>query len=467
MVGAVMGGFVGKCVGRCVGRCVGSFVGGFVGGWQNGVGNGIHSRILTDAALWSALKWRLTFKASEKTMTDALPDSAPGFDQPIAVLKHCHDKLRKQLTTLEKLVPHLGTRGADDEARQAARGVIKYFEQAAPLHHEDEERDLVPMLLAQAKDADAALLAQLVPDILEEHRQMEAMWQDLHEQLRGVADGGVAVLWGHDVRRFTDMYRGHMEREEAHVAPMAKRLFSPAQMAQLGQAMQQRRMPGAAAGSQDGSASGEAVARMRKDYGQASLNESDVAPDPVVQFTAWFEEALKAGVNEPNAMSVASVDAGGKPSSRIVLIKQFDTRGFTWYTNYDSQKGQQLAANPHAALLFFWSELERQIRIEGRVERTSDAESDTYFHSRPLKSRLAAIASAQSAPIDSRAALEQQYAAVATNAGEQPPRPAHWGGFRLVPERIEFWQGRSSRFHDRIVYTLQGDGNWTRQRLQP
>ncbi len=253
-----------------------------------------------------------------------------------------------------------------------------------------------------------------------------------------------------------------MAREEGHIAPMAKRLFSAAQMAALGQAMQARRGIAASA-----PATGEAVAALRKDYGQAVLDESMAASDPFTQFDRWFEEALKAEVNEPNAMSVATVDARGRPSSRIVLIKQYDPRGFTWYTNYDSQKGQELAANPHAALLFFWSELERQIRIEGRVERTSTQESDKYFHSRPLKSRLAAIASAQSMPIADRAALEQHYESVAQQFGEEPPRPAHWGGFRLVPERFEFWQGRRSRFHDRIVYTLQPDGSWARLRLQP
>jgi pyridoxamine 5'-phosphate oxidase len=187
----------------------------------------------------------------------------------------------------------------------------------------------------------------------------------------------------------------------------------------------------------------------------------------MLQFNEWFEQALKAEVNEPNAMNLATVDARGRPSSRIVLVKQFDERGFTWYTNYDSRKGEELQANPHAALLFFWNELERQVRIEGTVERTGEAESDKYFHSRPLKSRLSAIASAQSAPIASRAELEQNYEAVARQYGEQPARPGNWGGFRLVPERIEFWQGRRSRFHDRIVYQRQADGSWTRQRLQP
>jgi pyridoxamine 5'-phosphate oxidase len=262
-----------------------------------------------------------------------------------------------------------------------------------------------------------------------------------------------------------------MEREESTMAPMALRLFDAQQMAQLGQAMQRRRGIEPDAGPADVSAAaspiGQRVADLRKDYGQASLDESDVAADPIQQFTRWFEEALAAEVNEPNAMNVATVGPDSRPTSRIVLVKQFDERGFTWYTNYDSQKGRQLHAHPFAALLFFWSELERQVRIEGRVERTSDAESDKYFNSRPLKSRLAAIASQQSAPIDSRAALEEHYAEAAQRFGDAPPRPAHWGGFRLVPERIEFWQGRRSRFHDRVVYTRQPDGSWTLQRLQP
>ena len=392
---------------------------------------------------------------------NALPDSAPGFDQPIAVLKHCHDRIRKQLQTLEKLLPHLATHGADEQARQAAAAVIKYFDKAAHLHHEDEEQNLLPMLEGCATGDDAALLAQLAPGILDEHSQMEAMWQGLHEQLRAIADGSDASLRESDVRHFADMYSAHMEREEGHIAPMAKRLFSPEQMTTLGQAMQMRR------GIAVPVSTGDAVASLRKDYGQATLNENDVADDPFVQFNAWFEQALKAEVNEPNAMSVATVDERGCPTSRIVLIKQYDPRGFTWYTNYESQKGRQLQHNPHAALLFFWPELERQIRIEGTVERTSDEDSDKYFHSRPLKSRLAAIASAQSMPIANRAALEEHYEAVATQFGEAPPRPINWGGFRLVPERIEFWQGRRSRFHDRIVYMRQADGSWARERLQP
>lgn len=395
-----------------------------------------------------------------------LPDSAPGFDQPIAVLKHCHDRIRKQLATMEKLLAHLPQHGADSQARQAAGAVLKYFDLAAPLHHEDEEHDLVPMLQAVARDADAALLGELVPGILEDHRQMDALWQDLHEELAGIANGSSAALAEAAVRRFAERYGAHMEREETQIAPMAKRLFSPVQMAQLGAAMQARR--GIAPSAPEAQpASGLAVAELRKDYGRASLGEADTPADPLALFEQWFEQALKAEVNEPNAMSVATVDQQGKPSSRIVLIKQFDQRGFTWYTNYASQKGRQLGENPHAALLFFWAELERQIRIEGIVERTSEEESGKYFHSRPLKSRLAAIASAQSTPIENRAALERNYDAIAAQYGDAPPRPGHWGGFRLVPERIEFWQGRRSRFHDRIVYTLQPDGSWARQRLQP
>lgn len=394
-------------------------------------------------------------------MTNALPDTAPGFDQPIAVLKHCHDRIRKQLATMQKLPEHLARHGADEQARQAAQAVLKYFDKAAHLHHADEEESLVPMLQAVAHGEDAATLAELVPGILQDHDEMDAMWQGLHEQLTAIADGGAASLSAPAVQHFSERYTAHMEREETRIAPMAKRLFSAAQMAQLGEAMQVRR------GILPAPPTGDHVAALRKDYGQDTLNEADVASDPFDQFTAWFEQALAAEVNEPNAMTVATVDPQGRPTSRIVLVKQFDRRGFTWYTNYDSQKGRQLAANPHAALLFFWSELERQIRIEGVVERTSAQESDKYFHSRPLKSRLAAIASEQSAPVANRSALEQHYDAVAMQYGAAPPRPDHWGGFRLVPHRIEFWQGRRSRFHDRIVYTLQEDGSWTHQRLQP
>lgn len=405
-------------------------------------------------------------------MNTLLPEPAPDFDQPVAVLKHCHGRIRKQLATLEKLLAHLPDHGADTQARQAAQAVLNYFDKAAHLHHEDEEQDLLPMLLAVAQGEDAATLQALVPVILQEHKDMDAMWQDLHEQLTSIADGSGTQLSSSIVRRFVQCYHGHMEREEGIVAPMALRLFDADRMARLGGAMRRRRgleQPAAAPAPASAAAAhiGERVADLRKDYGQARLDETDVAADPIDQFTRWFEEALKAEVNEPNAMSVATVDEDGRPTSRIVLVKQFDARGFTWYTNYDSQKGRQLASNPCAALLFFWSELERQVRIEGKVERTSAEESDKYFNSRPLKSRLSAIASEQSAPIASRAALEHHYEDVARQYGDAPPRPQHWGGFRLVPERIEFWQGRRSRFHDRIVYTRQEDGSWARQRLQP
>jgi pyridoxamine 5'-phosphate oxidase len=403
-------------------------------------------------------------------MNELLPDTAPDFDQPVAVLKHCHGRIRKQLATLEKLLAHLSLHqaeggGADQQARQAATAVLRYFEKAAHLHHDDEEQDLIPMLRAVARGEDAATLQALAPVILQDHKDMDAMWQDLHEQLTAIADGSSAQLSDSTVQRFSQRYLNHMEREESTMAPMALRLFDAQQMKQLGQAMQRRRgiEPAASAGV----SVGERVADLRKDYGQASLDEKDVADDPVRQFTRWFEEALKAEVNEPNAMGVSTVDERGRPSSRIVLIKQFDERGFTWYTNYASQKGKQLSGNPFASLLFFWSELERQVRIEGKVERTSAEESDKYFNSRPLKSRLSAIASQQSAPIASRADLEHNYEDVARQCGETPQRPDNWGGFRLVPERIEFWQGRRSRFHDRVVYTRQDDGSWTRQRLQP
>ncbi|MFL6672741.1 MAG: pyridoxamine 5'-phosphate oxidase [Massilia sp.] len=395
-------------------------------------------------------------------MNALLPEAVPGFDQPIAVLKHCHGRIRKQLATLEKLLSHLPEHGADEQARQAAQAVLRYFDKAAHLHHEDEEQDLIPMLRAVAQGEDAATLQALAPVILQDHKDMDALWQDLHEQLAMIADGSASTLSASTVQRFAQRYLSHMEREESTMAPMALRLFSAGQMAQLGNAMQLRRGIAAPAPS-----IGDTLAGLRKDYGQASLDELDVADDPMLQFARWFEEALKAEVNEPNAMNVATVGPDGRPSSRIVLVKQFDQRGVTWYTNYDSQKARQLGANPYAALLFFWSELERQVRIEGRVERTSGEESDKYFNSRPLKSRLSAIASQQSAPIASRAALEQNYDAVAGQYGEEPPRPQNWGGFRLVPERIEFWQGRRSRFHDRIVYQRQEDGSWTRQRLQP
>lgn len=209
------------------------------------------------------------------------------------------------------------------------------------------------------------------------------------------------------------------------------------------------------------------IAGLRKDYSHASLSESDVDHDPIKQFGKWFDEAMKAHVPEANAMSVATVGADGKPSSRILLIKEFDERGFVWFTNYASRKGQELEINPYGALLFHWIELERQVRIEGRVEKVAAEESDAYYDSRPLLSRLGAIASEQSRPVDGRATLEQRFAEVKEQYGDHPARPAHWGGYRLVPESIEFWQGRNSRLHDRVLYTRDTGGTWRIQRLQP
>ena len=209
------------------------------------------------------------------------------------------------------------------------------------------------------------------------------------------------------------------------------------------------------------------ITDIRTDYSQAQLSTADTDPDPIVQFAKWFEEALRAEIAEPNAMGVSTVGESGRPSSRILLIKDFDQRGFTWFTNYQSRKGQELQQQPYAALLFHWIELERQVRIEGRVEQVAAEESEQYFQSRPLKSRLGAIASAQSKIVADRATLEQQFAATELQAGDYPRRPQHWGGYRLKPDYIEFWQGRPSRLHDRIAYTLNADGLWTRQRLQP
>ena len=209
------------------------------------------------------------------------------------------------------------------------------------------------------------------------------------------------------------------------------------------------------------------IADLRRDYSHHQLSEHEVDPDPIRQFASWFHEAVEAELPEPNAMGLATVDADGKPSLRIVLLKDVDERGFTFYTNYKSRKGEQLLRNPHAALTFHWMELERQVRIEGIVERVDEADSESYFNIRPLKSRLGAIASAQSRPIASRDELEQKFADAERQYGDTPPRPSHWGGYRLKPTWIEFWQGRRSRLHDRVAYTLSNDGQWQRERLQP
>ena len=209
-------------------------------------------------------------------------------------------------------------------------------------------------------------------------------------------------------------------------------------------------------------------AEMRIDYGRASLDESDVRPDPIEQFGVWFDEARAANVPEPNAMTLATVGAGGAPSARIVLLKGFDARGFTFHTNYQSRKGEELAGNPRAALCFFWQPLERQVRIEGVVERTSPEESEAYFRTRPVDAQIGAWVSQQSKPIASRAQLQSLLQQLKQRFGDGPvPRPEHWGGLRVVPSAVEFWQGRPSRLHDRILYTRQSDGAWTRQRLSP
>ncbi|MEM5312159.1 pyridoxamine 5'-phosphate oxidase [Paraburkholderia sp. JHI869] len=210
------------------------------------------------------------------------------------------------------------------------------------------------------------------------------------------------------------------------------------------------------------------LADLRKTYSLGSLDAADVDPDPIRQFQTWFAQALDAKLPEPNAMTVATVDAQGRPAARILLIKGVDERGFVFFTNYESRKGRELSANPHAALLFHWIELERQVRVEGKVELTSAEESDAYFNSRPLGSRIGAWASEQSTVIANRETLEAREREIVAQYGEAPPRPPHWGGYRLVPQAIEFWQGRPSRLHDRIRYTRESaSAAWKIERLAP
>ena len=207
----------------------------------------------------------------------------------------------------------------------------------------------------------------------------------------------------------------------------------------------------------------------RKEYEQGSLDEATIARDPIDQFAAWYDAAVAAGVPEPEAMTLSTATPTGQPSARIVLLRGFDTRGFCFFTNYASRKGRELEANPQAALTFHWATLERQVRIEGYVERTSAAESDAYFSSRPIASRIGAWGSPQSDVIPDRATLEDVVGRFReVHAGEATiPRPDHWGGFRVVPQRVEFWQGRPSRLHDRLRFNRDASGRWALERLAP
>ncbi|ABE32193.1 pyridoxamine 5'-phosphate oxidase [Paraburkholderia xenovorans LB400] len=210
------------------------------------------------------------------------------------------------------------------------------------------------------------------------------------------------------------------------------------------------------------------LAELRKNYSLGSLDVGDVDRNPFRQFDTWFKQAVDAQLPEPNTMTLATVDPRGRPSARIVLIKGVDERGFVFFTNYESRKGRELAANPYASLLFYWIELERQVRVEGRIVKTSAEESDGYFASRPLGSRIGAWASNQSQVIESRSQLETREREFSLLYGDQPPRPPHWGGYRLVPEAIEFWQGRPSRLHDRLLYTRSDEhSDWQISRLSP
>ncbi len=208
------------------------------------------------------------------------------------------------------------------------------------------------------------------------------------------------------------------------------------------------------------------IADLRTEYALKTLEERHAQPDPMQQFGIWMVEAIHAQVPEPTAMSLATVGANGRPSGRIVLLKGVDPKGFVFFTNYQSRKGQELAANPVAALTFMWKELERQVRIEGSVEKVSQEESAAYFATRPLGSRIGAWASPQSEVIANRAWLEERWNALTQQYGEEPPLPPHWGGYRVLPDHLEFWQGRRSRLHDRIAYSREGE-RWKVSRLAP
>jgi pyridoxamine 5'-phosphate oxidase len=208
------------------------------------------------------------------------------------------------------------------------------------------------------------------------------------------------------------------------------------------------------------------IADLRQEYMRAGLSEADAHPDPFMQFERWFKDALAAPLPLANAMTLATVSAEGAPDARVVLLKGVEGGGFVFFTNYESRKGRQLGANPRACLVFLWSPLERQIRIEGRVEKVSEKESDAYFATRPVGARLSARASAQSAVVSGREVLETAVKAEQAKHGENPPRPPHWGGYRVTPSRIEFWQGRENRLHDRLLYN-RADSAWKIERLAP
>jgi pyridoxamine 5'-phosphate oxidase len=209
------------------------------------------------------------------------------------------------------------------------------------------------------------------------------------------------------------------------------------------------------------------IAAVRQEYMRARLDEGDVQTDAIAQFNKWFGDAVAAQLPMVNAMTLATVAADGRPSARIVLLKGVDTRGFVFYTDYDSRKGQELAVNPRCALLFYWIELEREVRIEGSVEKTSVRESDDYFASRPAGSRIAANASRQSSVVADRQALEARYAEIERTQGSGAGRPPTWGGYRVLPEAVEFWQGRANRLHDRLLYTRSAEASWQIVRLAP
>jgi pyridoxamine 5'-phosphate oxidase len=210
------------------------------------------------------------------------------------------------------------------------------------------------------------------------------------------------------------------------------------------------------------------IADLRREYARRALGEDAADPDPIRQFTSWFDEAIKSQILDASAMTLATTNAAGDANARIVLLKGVDDAGFTFFTNYDSAKGSELAARPRASLLFFWAELERQVRITGSVAKVDRSESEKYFHSRPFESQIGAWASAQSSPVANREALETRFAELAAqHAGKVVPLPPFWGGYRVKPERMEFWQGRPSRLHDRLLYTRESSGTWSRSRLAP